>query len=265
MDSLKQSLTCPICLEICKDAVECHECHNVFCKECAQTASKIECSLCRKYTRFVDAHFARRLISNQAAACDYCKLATTRGDLHAHVQKCALSPITCCLCKQNIVRVSYLEHLHVAHQQQALEKAVSIDALFDANNNKPHCFSIQSQINPKNGKKADLGPNGKYYCMEKLDGEFHHLLNRRCKFEEARKQNCSGCMELDIRNRNLPKGWLVNIEGFPAKQSPNNERFYCGRRVVNEIFCGPDSGKNCHGCDNLDNFDANNMYSRFLK
>ena len=39
-------------------------------------------------------------------------------------------------------------------------------------------------------------------------------------------------MKLDIETRKLPKGYLVNCDGFACKQSPDNDnKFICGRKV----------------------------------
>ena len=56
-------------------------------------------------------------------------------------------------------------------------------------------------------------------------------------------------MELDIESRNLPKGWLVNREGYSAKL--NNGKFYCGRLVLEGVedcdgWCGPNNGPQCN-------------------
>lgn len=61
-------------------------------------------------------------------------------------------------------------------------------------------------------------------------------------------------MELDIKSRNLPNGWLVNKEGFSARKSDG--KFYCGRLVLQKIalcdgYCKPIKESQCKKIKNL--------------
>lgn len=61
-------------------------------------------------------------------------------------------------------------------------------------------------------------------------------------------------MELDIKSRNLPNGWLVNSDGFAARKSDG--KFYCGRLVLEDTdfcdgYCGPENGPQCKLIGNL--------------
>lgn len=66
--------------------------------------------------------------------------------------------------------------------------------------------------------------------------------------------NCSGCMLLDVRKKQLPQGWLVNREGASARCSPQvPTKFYCGRMVLEhdsrtDGYCGPTDGEQCDAC-----------------
>ncbi|CAF4450978.1 unnamed protein product, partial [Rotaria magnacalcarata] len=65
------------------------------------------------------------------------------------------------------------------------------------------------------------------------------------------------CMELDIENRRLPKGTLVNRDGAPASRSRiDGKTFYCGRPVLRRTnycdeYCGPNNGPQCYACQAL--------------
>lgn len=59
-------------------------------------------------------------------------------------------------------------------------------------------------------------------------------------------------MRLDIKNRGLPAGYLVNRDGFACRKSTNGT-WYCGRRVLVgtagcDGYCGPNDGPQCYAC-----------------
>ena len=59
-------------------------------------------------------------------------------------------------------------------------------------------------------------------------------------------------MELDVKTRQLPKGYLVNKEGHAAKKGDTGI-FYCGRRCMFGVafcdgYCGPKNGPACPSC-----------------
>jgi hypothetical protein len=121
------------------------------------------------------------------------------------------------------------------------------------NSNSMSKVSIERKINEK-GSKARLGSTGKYYCGELLDYHSCKCCNGFCG--PTNGCNCSACMKLDLMSRNLPKGWLVNREGFQSRKGRNG-LFYCGRRVLVgtpycDGYCGPTDGPNCYACAQLD-------------
>jgi hypothetical protein len=96
-----------------------------------------------------------------------------------------------------------------------------------------------------------LGISGKYYCGRKLNIE---CSNRFCVSTNG--YNCANCMKLDIRSRNLTRGWLVNSDGVKAKKGSTG-LFYCGQYNLVGIafcdgYCGPNNGPNCNSCKQLD-------------
>ncbi|CAF4354549.1 unnamed protein product, partial [Rotaria sordida] len=64
-------------------------------------------------------------------------------------------------------------------------------------------------------------------------------------------------MLLDVQKQALPRGWLVNNEGTPARCSPSiPTTFYCGRKVMpddgtSDRYCGPTNGPQCTACQTL--------------
>ena len=45
---INKDFKCPICLEYCKEAVECCNCKNYFCKICLTSVKEQKCPLCRE-------------------------------------------------------------------------------------------------------------------------------------------------------------------------------------------------------------------------
>jgi hypothetical protein len=63
-------------------------------------------------------------------------------------------------------------------------------------------------------------------------------------------ENCVGCMELDLRVRGLPKGYLVNTAGNIAKI--DNNLVYCGCIVsMGKTMSMCTSKSQCFPCRNL--------------
>lgn len=87
-----QDLECPICLTLCRQAVESLCCSHAFCKECADeliSQNKRVCPLCRVHnfaTR--DSLILRRLISQIKVACAFpgCEKKLNNDELSKHTQ-----------------------------------------------------------------------------------------------------------------------------------------------------------------------------------
>jgi hypothetical protein len=85
-------LTCPICLELAKNAVECEACNNLMCEACVAGLKKKECPACRKGDGFkVRASIlARRMIGSMPQVCpNECGTTSTVGNMQDHLKKCA--------------------------------------------------------------------------------------------------------------------------------------------------------------------------------
>lgn len=246
MDNMKDNLSCPICLDYCRNAVECAECHNLFCKECSSSLKV--CPLCRKVTFFNDSHFARRMIEGLPAKCRFCRLDTTIGNLQRHLDLCEKAIIKCPYCHLDIEKMKIMDHFAIKHKKEYLEKLNKCIQLFTETEN--------SQISTSSSYKDDIlvkrfqifGSNGKHYCKGALDA---CPVACQCCFRTCAPNgcNCAECMKLDLKSRNLPKGWLVNPEGCAAQKLMNGI-FYCGRTLG--VLCSPFTGINCHACRVLD-------------
>ena len=88
MEKIVEELaTCPICIDISADAVECDSCGNVFCDNCVKKLARIECPKCKKFNFFTrPSLFARRLINQLPATCpNDCKAELIREQVASHL------------------------------------------------------------------------------------------------------------------------------------------------------------------------------------
>ncbi len=103
------------------------------------------------------------------------------------------------------------------------------------------------RINPKineDNRTARIGYSGKYYCGGPL-GVQCLCCGNECG--PTNGCNCAACMKLDIQNRMLKKGYLVNKEGRSVRLGSVRGNFYCGGKLMvkipgNDGWCGPTNG-----------------------
>jgi hypothetical protein len=103
-----ENLECPVCLEICRDAVECCQCAQIFCDLCTCKLNK--CPMCRKESSFRPSAFARRLINNLPIKCPSCNIQFSKNELERHISVCPNRKIVCTLCKMNFNSQNLLSH-----------------------------------------------------------------------------------------------------------------------------------------------------------
>lgn len=99
---LSQQFACPICLEVCEDAVETPCCHNLFCQGCLLSDRHVinTCPICKRDLRSsqVLANVPiRRMISDLPCACRFegCPAQLRRRDRSHHEASCEYSPVSC--------------------------------------------------------------------------------------------------------------------------------------------------------------------------
>ncbi|CAF1087659.1 unnamed protein product [Adineta steineri] len=279
-DNLTLSLTCAICLDLAsaENAIETSCCHHLFCLTCIENVRP--CPFCRANNfQTTPAYFARRLIGDMLVICpnDGCSTKISRSDLPNHITvHCAYRILTCpdpqCKdfkCTKNL----FLEHLTKQHgqfitnnyeklwqtqteiEQITKNKKSNVSDNASATNNESTFDDRIGQTQNKFGRKARLGISGKFYCGGQLDGLRCLCCNGKCGLSTG--CNCSGCMLLDVKKRNLSYGWLVNRDGASARCSPQEPtKFYCGRMVMThnirtDGYCGPTNGEQCKACQKL--------------
>ena len=250
------SLVCPICFEYCQDVMESNCCHKLFCKKCTDPLNNA-CPLCRAKCTFSKSIVAQRLINMVPTECIHCKNKFNIGDIEQHENNCSEMMVKCPLCKLDLKKNEIINHLKENHEQKFKQNLNKILKFFDddydlSNESKSQGITIEKLINSKKNY-ARLGSTGKYYCGMPLDGQNCICCDGHCG--PGSGCNCSSCMELDIKSRKLPKGWLVNSDGCVARKSEGN--FYCGRRVMSNVrgcdgYCGPTNGPSCEACKKLD-------------
>jgi hypothetical protein len=244
VETFQDLLSCPICNDICSEAVETNCCNQLICENCSLGLPT--CPICRTEFLGVTVNKSmRRMIGNMPATC-FCGYWTTRADLKEHEMMCPIKPSTCTVknCGFTGCREAFLKH---ATEQHSGEVIAQFSALQEDMPNSGHIRDCIETIGD-----ARIGATGKYYCG--------HLLNTICFCcnwicGPGDGCNCQSCMQLDIAARALPKGYLVNREGRTARAGSNN-LWHCGAKVIKGVsgcdgWCGPTSGPQCSACERL--------------
>lgn len=82
------------------------------------------------------------------------------------------------------------------------------------------------------GRESSIGNTGKFYCGGPLITPCK-CCDGNCGLENG--ENCLGCMELDVKMRSLPRGYLVNSRGLICRVNVGKSFLNIGRL---EIYCG---------------------------
>ena len=254
-DCIMADLKCPVCLDLCEDPIETGCCHKLLCKSCMEKLEN-KCVYCRRECNITASVIAKRMINSLPHTCEHCQSKISRGDKIEHALKCGKIPIVCPVCKIKNNKETIFIHLTENHKEELMKNLNTFIDSFNVENAsvRKDKISINSQKNG-NGLMARLGESGKYYCGAGLDGARCYCCDGFCGLSNG--CNCLSCMELDIKSRNLPRGWLVNPAGFNARKFDENGFYYCGRRVMTtnmdcDGYCGPTDGPNCDDCKRLD-------------
>ena len=115
MDS-SDDLTCPVCLELCRNAVETKCCSHAFCEECVILIKnkKDECPCCKDSPlTFRNSKIIRRLISTIPVTCPHqdCMKKLENGNLPTHIKYCASGTTICSLCDTKMTTANIVAHL----------------------------------------------------------------------------------------------------------------------------------------------------------
>lgn len=93
---------CPICLDMCENAVETPCCHNLFCEVCllSEQHNLQRCPICKEQLlrhQVVPNVPIRRLIDDVPVPCRYeqCEVIARRGDRSRHELVCGFVPVPC--------------------------------------------------------------------------------------------------------------------------------------------------------------------------
>ena len=92
VEALDEHMSCPICLEICTNAVETACCSQLLCENCAFGLQS--CPVCRAEPLSVSINRSiRRVIGAMPIECK-CGVRVTRADMQDHERTCTLK-VTC--------------------------------------------------------------------------------------------------------------------------------------------------------------------------
>lgn len=125
-DSTHDFLTCVICLDFAKDAMECEACNNIMCEACIKDLKKRECPSCRKVQfNYKPNILARRMIGSMPCDCpNKCGEKSTIGNLEVHLKKCKNRIFQCGgveECKFEGHLEQFIQHITTDHQGKLLE------------------------------------------------------------------------------------------------------------------------------------------------
>ena len=252
VEHLDDQLSCPICIEICANAVETACCTQLLGENCSLGLEF--CPVCRHEPFTVNINKSiRRVIGSMPVQCQ-CGVKTTRAGLKAHESICPMKPKACNVpnCGYSGLSETFLEHALEHHSKELISH-------FTASDDSP---PLRDCIGTKGC--ARIGSSGKYYCGQRFN-VICSCCNGACGPDDG--CNCEKCMLLDIEARALPKGYLVNKEGRISREGKGS-MWHCGARVIKGVFrsddwCGPTNGPQCSACKRLQS-QLNNRYASIV-
>lgn len=240
-EKIEEFLKCHICLDVAEQAMEMSCCHNIFCESCIITYAKSSssCPICRAPSiAFSPSEFIRQIVNDKMINCPFgCKQQFKRSQIDLHKPNCQNIEYFCAIEKCEFMgkREAVIIHLFEAHQNSVLEafdisSAIKkVPAKISAIPEEVKSFKFHLLKATKNSAGFDSLPglSGKFYCGKALDGEKCKCCNGSCG--PTNGCNCSHCMELDIKLRQLPKGYLVNTDGVISVYDKEKNTFWCNR------------------------------------
>ena len=108
VENCKTHFSCPICLDIVFEAVDCGQCRQLYCQGCV--VGLLKCSVCQAEPFVLNPNLnVRKFTGNLKTDCenDGCFEKPTRSNLETHLQKFPFSLIKCTNngCDQKVKRV----------------------------------------------------------------------------------------------------------------------------------------------------------------
>ena len=268
MDSL-DDLSCPVCMELSRDAVESDCCGHAFCDACADLIKnkQNECPLCKE-SPFAchEGKLIRRMISGIKVACpnEKCEQKVANADLPQHLEYCLFSAAKCRVCGEKGLNKEIVQHSiekHEGETQRALidyHSSTKSRVTTSTKDSKLSQASKVGEISPitelavqqknRSGKMAAMGTSGKYYCGGPLRFKCS-CCDGSCGTTNG--ENCVDCMELDMRLRGLRKGFLVNSGGVICRVDLSSKTVYCGILLSSFGASRCVVGNTCKFCGNL--------------
>lgn len=242
MADAEDDFRCGVCLDLLNDAVNTTCCHQLYCRECIER--------CRTFYNYCPNCKSAEwtILDNIPVKRHTAEMRRKRDEIH---------PCPAPSCPFKGKREEFLNHLVNVHAEVTARNA---EKLFVKPLNLENVNGVRNEL----GRPCFLGEYGKYFCGVYMDKNQQYMCGWREGF------NCHGCMKLDILQRDLPKGSLINDVGAPSVRSRLNGRFYCARRCLPEDCgaanqspqCGPLVGEHCHSCRRLQKYEP--YYQRFL-
>ena len=245
---------CPICLDICKEAVEATCCDTLFCEACSNALT--ECPTCRQIDfKAVPNKFARKCIGRMKIACDKCGASIQRNSVYEHLQVCEMRELKCGAreCSFAGVKSDLLEHVVCCHEEDILTITQQLGRthIFKVPSAD---FSMQTMTEMCDCAVQTVSDfDSTCYLMSKVNFERHkplknqlkkhfcgRTLNRLCPckfvlvineifgcqggFCGPNGHNCADCQLLDLMERGWPlKGYVVGVGGSKVNLRAANE------------------------------------------
>ena len=223
--TIENDYDCHVCLELAIETCSCNNCGAIIlCKPCMlklQSNVKSECPICRQPATNLGVNMAlKRIVSNLTITCSLgCGVKHTVAETPSHKKACPNRETKCNSCQVTTKHRDFAKHCFECHEDMIRNifdesKHASLDKVWETATRD----QIMSIVN-LNDVDATLGTTGKYYCGQNVDG-CKVCCDGRCG--PSNGCNCRACMIVDVTQRMLKPGFLVNGEGRNCRVSKAN-------------------------------------------
>ena len=91
-DQIKDTVNCPVCLDIPIDPVDCQECSGTICRKCLSVNDADNCVLCKHATSFRPSRNTINFLNLLKFKCRFyefgCSNESVYSNWHEHIEKC---------------------------------------------------------------------------------------------------------------------------------------------------------------------------------